>query len=171
MANYLRQNSRTIDKAIRSFVEQDEKIIIQGMCDLLSEAVQYALSIHDEGHQQHLQIGDTYGWALVNDGKMVALEVDGQRTIFGRAKAFVKRALAFNYDQMENPSLKFREGQTARSLREAIQKVPKKGYVGIVMAGMKASHTWFYVDYEVGILTDTISNVEQKFKTYFKPIV
>ena len=170
MAKYQRKNNQTIDKAIASFVKRGDEIILGGMCELLTDAVNYALSIHDDEHQQHLEIGDTYGWALVREGKVVAMEIDGHRTMFERAIAKTKRFFEHHYDSMDNPKLKYREGQTARSLREKASQVTKRGYVGIVMAGMKATHTWFSVDYESGILLDTSSNIEKKFKTYFKPI-
>ena len=139
---YERQNDKVIKNAFARFLKNKELILINGMSKLLESAVTTALELHDEKHQSHLTIGDTYGWMLVSDGKIVKIQV----------KATGKKV-----------------GEATTMLRTYVDKVPNVGIVGIVMAGMKPAN-FFSINYEKGIIENTIQITRNNFLQYFRKI-
>ena len=139
---YKRQNEKVIKNAFGRFMKSEETIIRIGMIQLLSDAVKTALELHDERHQAHITYGDTYGWMLVRNGKIVKIEVEAKGE---------------------------RVGDASQMLRSYAGKVPNTGWVGIVMAGLHPAN-FFKVSYEKGILENTIQITRQNFFQYFKKI-
>jgi hypothetical protein len=135
-------NEQTIKNAFARLMADKDEIIRRGMYSLLEEAVKFALEIHDESHQTHIEIGDTYGWMLVHDHKI---------------EEIVTVATADN------------RGKATKALRSKLSKLPAKGWVGVVMAGLKPAN-YFSVTYEVGIINNTADMTRQKFSQYFTRI-
>lgn len=139
------KNQRTIEKAFARLVDVKHYSMIGMLKNLLPEAVQFALDFHDMGpdpHYGHLESGGNYGWMIVYNGQEVAKEI---------------------YTTSDN------EGDVEAQLNEIISKVPDKGYVGVVMAGMRVP-TYFSESFERAVLEATIQFTEQNFFKYFKQI-
>lgn len=136
---YERSNALVIEKAFERFLNSKNAIIKEGMKKLLRDAVQTALGLHDEAHQSHITLGDTYGWMLVIDGRMEMIEVEARGDKVGQAEAM---------------------------LRTYVGRVPNIGIVGIVMAGMQPAN-FFSINYEKGIFENTMQITKDNFHQYF----
>ena len=55
-------NQQTIKNAFARLKSTKDEVIRAAMYGLLEDAVQIALDAHDEKHQSHIELGDTYGW-------------------------------------------------------------------------------------------------------------
>ena len=146
--SYLRENNRKIDKAFQRLVLQKDEIIKAGMLRLMDDAMAYAISIHDSTHWGHRSTGDSYGWALVHNGGIVALKVNTGH---------------------------HGEGEAERQLRQAVGSVRSTGWVGILLASLRVendrqSSILFQIDYEIGVLNFTQDEIKDYFTNYFKPI-
>lgn len=142
------RNSVVINRAFSRIRRSEETTIKNGMRRILKEAMEYALSQHDHDHFGHRIHENSYGWALVHNGKLVELQINGARHGHGDAE-----------DQ----------------LREVAAGIGRKGWVGIVLASMVLEFNgrkpvYFEIDYEVGIFAATTDKVEDWFKTYVKPM-
>ena len=148
MPNYQQQNDRKIKAAFKRLVITKDIIIERGMKELMQHAMLYALQVHDTHHVFHKITQDSYGWSVVHDGKVVAYGVNGGR--HGEGKAY------------------------ANLMAES--RNHSEGWVGILLAGMVADDDnrkkpmFFEVDYEMGVLNETSSEIESVFKKYFRPI-
>ena len=135
-------NQQIIQKAFARLKSTKDEVIRAGMYGLLEDAVQIALDAHDEKHQSHIELGDTYGWMLVHNHKIEEIAVV---------------ATADN------------RGQATKQLRAKLKDLPSKGWVGVVMAGLEPAN-YFSVRYEMGMLDFAIQMTEQNFFQYFKKI-
>ena len=139
---YERQNSKTIANAFKRFVKNKTLVLKDGMYKLLEDAVKTALELHDEKHQSHITLGDTYGWMLVVDGKIDKIKVEAKGDKVGKA---------------------------TNMLKAYVNKIPREGIIGIVMAGMQPAN-FFSINYEKGIIENTIQITRQNFSQYFSKI-
>jgi hypothetical protein len=135
-------NQQTIKNAFARLKSTKDEVIRAAMYGLLEDAVQIALDAHDEKHQSHIELGDTYGWMLVHNHKIEEIAVV---------------ATADN------------RGQATKQLRAKLKDLPSKGWVGVVMAGLEPAN-YFSVRYEMGMLDFAIQMTEQNFFQYFKKI-
>ena len=135
-------NQQTIKNAFARLKSTKDEVIRAAMYGLLEDAVQIALDAHDEKHQSHIELGDTYGWMLVHNHKIEEIAVV---------------ATADN------------RGQATKQLRAKLKDLPSKGWVGVVMAGLEPAN-YFSVRYEMGMLDFAIQMTEQNFFLYFKKI-
>jgi predicted DNA-binding transcriptional regulator len=135
-------NAQVIKNAFARLKLTKDAIIRQGMYGLLEDAVQIALFAHDEKHQSHIELGDTYGWMLVHNHRIEEIAV---------------------------VSTSDNRGKATKMLRATLKDLPNKGWVGVVMAGMQPAN-FFTVLYEVGILDGTIQITKQNFSQYFKKL-
>lgn len=135
-------NEQKIKNAFARFQINKDERIRSGMYGLLEDAVQFALDIHDERHQSHIEIGDTYGWMLVHNHRIEEISVV---------------ATADN------------RGKATKKLRAKLAKLPSKGWIGVVMAGLRPAK-YFSVTYEVGIINRTAQMTKQLFNQYFTEI-
>lgn len=136
------KNKETIKNAFALLVKRKNEIVEAGMYDVLENAVHVALAAHNEGHQKHIEIGDTYGWMLVHDHKIVEISVvatDDNR------------------------------GNATKQLRAKLRELPKKGWIGVVMAGMQPA-SYFSISYELGTLEHARTATLLNFKQFFKPL-
>lgn len=135
-------NQQTIKNAFARLKSTKDEVIRAAMYGLLEDAVQIALDAHDEKHQSHIELGDTYGWMLVHNHRIEEIAVV---------------ATADN------------RGQATKQLRAKLKDLPSKGWVGVVMAGLEPAN-YFSVRYEMGMLDFAIQMTEQNFFQYFKKI-
>jgi hypothetical protein len=135
------KNDKTIDKAFERLVATKKELFTSGMYRILEDAVKVALELHDEEHMSHLEIGDTYGWALMYNGAIQEIVV---------------------------VSLPQNEGDALEQLYEEAAFTNAPGWVGIVMAGMHPNY--FSIEFEEEVLNETISITKNNFFDYFKKI-
>lgn len=135
-------NQQIIKNAFARLKSTKDEVIRAAMYGLLEDAVQIALDAHDEKHQSHIELGDTYGWMLVHNHRIEEIAVV---------------ATADN------------RGQATKQLRAKLKDLPSKGWVGVVMAGLEPAN-YFSVRYEMGMLDFAIQMTEQNFFQYFKKI-
>lgn len=142
MAKYKAQNDRRIDRGFDGLLSLSDKVAEVGMRKLLQACVDFSLEKHDPEHPLHTILGDTYGWALLHDGKIVDIAVtEGEKMV----------------------------GDTAAQLQAMASGISDEGWTGILMAGM--NHPSYYsVEYEQSILNQTIRITPTFFTRYFKPI-
>lgn len=146
--DYARRNESVINRAFSRLRKNQDRIIQDGMHRIMKEAMEYAIASHDHHHFGHRINDNSYGWAIVHDGKVKEIQTNGAR--HGR-------------------------GDAEDQLREAARGVNRQGWVGILLASMvmefnRRKPIYFEIDYEVGIFAMTTDRVEEWFKTYFKPI-
>lgn len=135
-------NQQVIKNAFARLNLTKDEVIRAGMYGLLEDAVQIALAAHDERHQSHIELGDTYGWMLVHNHKIEEIAVVSTADNRGRA---------------------------TKQLRAKLKDLPSKGWVGVVMAGLEPAN-YFSVTYEMGMLDFAVQMTEQNFFQYFKAI-
>jgi len=135
-------NQQVIKNAFARLKLTKDEVIRAGMYGLLEDAVQIALEAHDEKHQSHIELGDTYGWMLVHNHKIEEIAVVA--TSDNRGKA-------------------------TKQLRAKLKDLPSKGWIGVVMAGMQPAN-YFSVRYEIGMLDFSMQMTKQNFFQYFKAI-
>ena len=137
-----RKNNDIIKDAFTRLTKTKDEVIEAGMYDMLEIAVQVALAAHNGTHQSHIQIGDTYGWMLVHNHRLVEISVvatDDNR------------------------------GNATKQLREKLRELPKTGWIGVVMAGMQPA-SYFSIIYELGTLEYARNITLLNFKQFFKPL-
>ncbi len=139
---YEKQNEKVIKAAFARLAKSKDMSIRMGMYRLLEDAVKTALELHDENHQSHIEMGDTYGWMLVVNGRIDKIEVNAEGD---------------------------KVGQASQMLRTYEGRVPNLGYVGVIMAGMQPAN-FFIINYEKGILESTIHITRSNFNYYFRKI-
>lgn len=135
-------NQQVIKNALERLKSTKDEVIRAGMYGLLENAVLIALDAHDEKHQSHIEIGDTYGWMLVHDRKIEEISVVSTSDNRGRA---------------------------TEQLRAKVKDLPKNGWAGVVMAGLEPAN-YFSVIYETGMLDFAVQMTKQDFSQYFKAI-
>lgn len=145
---YAQGNERTIRRAFNRLKKRSDPVIEDGMRRLLREAMTFAVTNHDHNHFAHRIHDNSYGWALLKDGAIVDIQVNGGR--HGHADA---------------------EDQ----LRRVAGEVSQGGWVGILLASMYLQFSgrkpvYFEIDYEMGILELTKDEIRSNFTKYFKPI-
>lgn len=145
-------NSQRNDQVVKNALERlsrDKDVIIEdGMQRILSDAMNYAISIHDYEHFGHRTTDNSYGWCLLHNGEIKHIFVNDGR---------------------------HGEGEAGMQLRDAASSINKSGWVGIILASMtvtneKGRPIYFEIDYEMGVLDMTIDEIKDNFNVYFKPI-
>ena len=142
------RNKSVITKAFSRLRKSEATKVQDGMRRIMKDAMAYALSMHDHEHYGHRINDNSYGWALVHNGRLVELQVNGARHGRGDAE-----------DQLQN----------------VVRGITRKGWVGILLASMMLEYNgrrpvYFEIDYEVGLLDMTADEIKDWFQTYFKPI-
>lgn len=137
-----KRNEQTIRNAFARLKADKDEIIRAGMYGLLENAVQSALAAHDISHQSHITLGDTYGWMLVHNHRIEEISV---------------------------VSTADNRGNATKMLRSKLKDLPAKGWVGVVMAGLKPAN-YFLVEYEENMLNYAKNVTWTNFSQYFKPL-
>lgn len=135
------KNNKVIKEAFERLKANKDEAIEAAMYGILEDAVKIALDLHDERHDIHLVIGDTYGWALMHNGKIKDIMV---------------------------VSLPENRGDAIDQLQEECAFIAESGWVGIVMAGMHPNY--FSERFERLVLGETIEITKDNFFDYFKQI-
>lgn len=142
------KNNKTIENAFRRFAANEAFAITDGIKALMDAAVMHALRVHEERYlHNHLETGDSYGWAVGRQGQCIAMKVN-------------------QWDDLPNTNAKI-----TNKLREMAERLSssKNKYVGIVMAGMKPA-SYYNVEFEEDVLDDTMHMIESDFDRYFQEI-
>lgn len=132
-------NNDIIKNAFARLTKSKDELITAAMYGMLEEAVEIALSLHDERHPAHVEIGDTYGWMLVHNHRIQEIVV---------------------------VSTDVNRGNATDLLQDHLKSLPAKGWVGVVMAGMDEP-TYFSVRFETKVLEQTARITKENFFQYF----
>lgn len=113
MNPYFNNNNSKLDSRLQSILAKKDAFLINSMQEVLIWAANRALDLHDEleggKHQRHIDIGDSYGWALVHNGAIVSMDVTATQKNIGNA---------------------------TKALNEEVMNCPATGWCGVVLAGM-----------------------------------
>lgn len=134
-------NAKTITDAFSRLSAVKDICARNALVKALEYAMEWALLSHDEEHQQHIALGDNYGWAVVHDNEIVDMDIKAPHG---------------------------EDGDAERQLRGIVQSSKRKGWYGILMAGMTGAVTYYSVDYETAILYSTINSTGSVFNDFFK---
>lgn len=111
------KNEQTIRRAFSDFALYKHKRVLEGLEGLMRDAVMFIYEQHRvDGHENHLEYGDTFGWAIYYNGQLLKKKVNTGTQISDFSVS----------DELE--------ARLANS----------KGYVGIVMAGMDPKTIFWY---------------------------
>lgn len=111
------KNEQTIRRAFSDFAIDKHKRVLEGLEGLMRDAVMFIYEQHRvDGHENHLEYGDTFGWAIYYNGQLLKKKVNTGTQISDFSVS----------DELE--------ARLANS----------KGYVGIVMAGMDPKTVFRY---------------------------
>jgi hypothetical protein len=142
------QNAKTIENAFRRLATTEALVVVNGLKAILDAAVVYALRVHEERYlHNHLETGDSYGWALGRQGQCIAIKVT-------------------QWDDL--PTTDASITKTLTRMAEDLS-TGKDKYIGIVMAGMKPDN-FYNAEFEEEVLDDTINMVAGDFDRYFHKI-
>ena len=144
MAGYQQRNNTVIQKAFDRFTVSSQKVIERGMIDLLENAMLFAIGEHDFKHWLHKSTANSYGWALLHDGVVIANKVNDGR---------------------------HGDGSALSDLMLVSKQVPQIGWVGILLASLHGDRPMFFaVTYEISLLGRTVIHTLDNFNRYFRPI-
>ena len=135
-----KRNESTIMKAFTGFQNNERQFMIAGMRGLLEDAVMYIYEQHRvDGHENHLEYGDTYGWALYDRGQLIDMRI--------------------------NIGPEVSEFSVTDELREKIQNYD--GFVGVIMAGMDPS-AFFWQKWEKPYMENAMDMIQAEYTRFFK---
>lgn len=142
-------NNTAISRGFGKLRVNTDKIIGEGMIEVLEWGVAECFKQHDPKHQMHLTVGDAYGYALVHDGKEVARRIwnEGQ-TAYSNANEALSRVVS--------------------------ERGGMSDWVGIVLAGMTAKGPrYFQISAEKKFMYGALNVMKSSpstFKKIFKRI-
>lgn len=143
------RNDKTIENAFKRFKANETFAVTDGLKALLDAAVVYALRVHEERYlHNHLETGDSYGWALGIQGQCVAMKVT-------------------QWEDLPTTDASITEKLRDMAEQHSAGKINK--YVGIVMAGMQPDN-FYNLEIEIDVLEDTMNMIGGDFDRYFHEI-
>jgi hypothetical protein len=111
------KNEQTIRRAFSDFAIDKHKRVLEGLEGLMRDAVMFIYEQHRvDGHENHLEYGDTFGWAIYYNGQLLRKKV--------------------------NTGMEISDFSVSDELEARLAN--SKGYVGIVMAGMDPKTIFWY---------------------------
>lgn len=138
-------NNNNITKAFRLAKTGVQESIKNAMIQLLDLGVDYCLNAHDSKHQMHLQLGDSYAWMLLHNGRKIDSKI---------------------YAQGADPV-----GNATKALATVRRLVPHQGWVGIILAGVEPM-TYFNLRYEFIPMRSGMTQLSsQNFDKFFNKVV
>lgn len=140
MGNF-EKNNNTISSAFARMFADKSASIENALTTILEAGVSIALDLHDTFHQNHIENGDSYGYAIWHDGELSKVKI---------------------WSETESAN-------SVRSALTSFGAPSSTGWCGIVMAGMNPAE-YYKFDYEIDILNTTVSQIEQDFGKYFTRI-
>lgn len=137
-------NNNKIDNVFARAIAKVQENLRIGMEMLLEDGVKYCLEAHDEKHQRHIEMGDSYGWALLYNGNEVSRKIySGSGSV--RAEA-------------------------SHALDIVLPTLPNQGWCGIILASMKPA-TYFAVTKEFRYMREGRGRLtSENFDKYFNAI-
>lgn len=143
-----KRNEATISKAFNGLKHNEHQLMISALKGILDAAVVFALQRHEEMYlHNHLETGDSYGWALGYQGECIAIKVTTWEDL---------------------PTTNLGITQTLTDLVCSLSSSKDK-YVGVVMAGMEPTE-YYNLMMEEMVLADTKDFVASDFDRYFQKI-
>ena len=134
------RNNKTIMKAFNGLRHNKHNHLVAGLKGLLQDAVMFIYEQHRiDGHMNHLEYGDTYGWALYHNGQMI--------------------------DKKINTGPYISDFSVSDELESRI--AASKGYVGIVMAGMNPA-AFFWEKHEIPYMELTADMIAAEYLRFFQ---
>ena len=71
------KNEQTIRRAFSDFAIDKHKRVLEGLEGLMRDAVLFIYEQHRvDGHENHLEYGDTFGWAIYYNGQLLKKKVN-----------------------------------------------------------------------------------------------
>lgn len=111
------KNEQTIKRAFSDFALNKHYRVLEGLEGILRDAVMFIYEQHRvDGHTNHIETGDTFGWAIYYNGQLLKKKV--------------------------NTGMQVSEFSVSEELESRLAN--SKGYVGIVMAGMDPTTIFWY---------------------------
>lgn len=136
----VKRNDKTIMKAFNGLQHNKHNHLIAGMKGLLQDAVMFIYEQHRvDGHMNHLEYGDTYGWALYYNGQMI--------------------------DKKINSGPEVSDFSVSDELDSRI--AASKGYVGVIMAGMNPA-AFFWEKHEIPYMELTADMIAAEYLRFFQ---
>ncbi len=136
----VKRNDKTIMKAFNGLQHNKHNHLIAGMKGLLQDAVMFIYEQHRvDGHMNHLEYGDTYGWALYYNGQMI--------------------------DKKINSGPEVSDFSVSDELDSRI--AASKGYVGVIMAGMNPEVV-FKDEFEIPYMELTADMIAAEYLRFFQ---
>lgn len=141
---YIQKNKSVIKRGFKRLVTSEERVIEEGMKDLMENAMIAALSFHDATHFIHKSTENSYGWCVLHNGRAVASKTNDGRHGSGNA-----------YEQLMAVS----------------RNVSQDGWVGILLASMEGDRPmYFAVNYEEWILLLTENDIRENWRLFFNVV-
>ena len=141
---YIQKNKSVIKRGFKRLVTSEERVIEEGMKDLMENAMIAALSFHDATHFIHKSTENSYGWCVLHNGRAVASKTNDGRHGSGNA-----------YEQLMAVS----------------RNVSQDGWVGILLASMEGDRPmYFAVNYEEWILLLTANDIRENWRLFFNVV-
>jgi hypothetical protein len=144
---YPQRNGQAIKRGLNWLSKRSDDIAQKFLLMIMPAAMDYAREEHDHSHFGHRITRDSYGWAVVHNGQVVALRVnEGHHG----------------------------EGEATAQLQEVAKQYPE-GWVGLVLASMNAFREngrpiIFEVDYELAMLYNTVDMIRDFFPSFIRRI-
>ena len=134
------RNNKTIKKAFAGLQHNKHNHLVAGLKGLLQDAVMLIYEQHRiDGHLNHLEYGDTYGWALYYNGQLIEKKI--------------------------NTGSRISDFSVSDELESRI--AASKGYVGVVMAGMVPG-VFFWTEHEEKYLELTADIIATEYLRFFQ---
>lgn len=150
----LERNKSILEQGFSMLRKNSQRMFLNGLEELLEFGVKTCLDSHEGSHTRHLESGNSYAWFILYDGVEIKrkLFIQGMNEGIGNASQALER-------QISNLS-------------------GTKGYVGVVLAGMKKKdsddpngYTYFSWRAEARYIRMGIRALKsQDFQMVFKPI-
>jgi hypothetical protein len=134
------RNNKIIMKAFNGLRNNKHQHLVSGLKGILNDAVLFIYEQHRvDGHENHIEYGDTYGWALYYKGQMLEKKI--------------------------NVGPQISDMSVSEELESRI--AASTGYVGIIMAGMDP-RTFFFENHETKYLENAMAMIAAEFPRFFQ---
>lgn len=134
------RNNKTITKAFNGLQHNKHNHLVAGLKGLLQDAVMFIYEQHRiDGHTNHLEYGDTYGWALYYNGQMIYKKINTGPYVSDFSVS----------DELES------------------RIAASKGYVGVIMAGMNPA-AFFWEKHEIPYMELTADMIAAEYLRFFQ---
>ena len=138
----MNKNDAVITNAFVRLASKKHMLMTDALKGLLDDTVMFIFEQHmADGHPNHLEYGDTYGWALYYKGILVEMKV--------------------------NRGPEISEFSVSEELTNKIKATP--GYVGVIMAGMDPEEA-FWLVHEEKYLETAKDMIAAEYHRFFRKV-